>query len=57
MACRTAGNVGCRGGSLILFFPPHFREAAMLKEGVGDHSHERMTVKALPGSSLEVAEA
>ena len=29
----------------------------MLEEGVGDHSHERMTVKALPGSSLEVIEA
>jgi hypothetical protein len=29
----------------------------MLKEGVGDHSHERMTVKAWPRSSLEVIEA
>ena len=29
----------------------------MLEERVGDHSHERMTVKALPGSSLEVIEA
>ena len=29
----------------------------MLEEGVGDHRHERMTVKALPGSSLEVIEA
>ena len=28
----------------------------MLEEGVGDHRHERMTVKALPGSSLEVIE-
>ena len=26
----------------------------MLEEGVSDHRHERMTVKALPGSSLEV---
>ena len=26
----------------------------MLEEGVRDHRHERMTVKALPGSSLEV---
>ena len=26
----------------------------MLEEGVSDHGHERMTVKALPGSSLEV---
>jgi len=28
----------------------------MLEEGVCDHRHERMTVKALPGSSLEVIE-
>src|SRR5215510_581542 len=29
-------------------------EPAMLEEGVSDHRHKRMTVKALPGSSLEV---
>ena len=29
----------------------------MLKKGVSDHRHERMTVKALPGSSLEVIQA
>ncbi len=29
----------------------------MLEEGVGDHCHERVTVKALPGSPLEVVEA
>ena len=29
----------------------------MLEEGVGDHRHERVTMKALPGSSLEVVEA
>ena len=28
----------------------------MLEEGVRDHRHERMTMKALPGSSLEVIE-
>jgi hypothetical protein len=26
----------------------------MLEECVSDHSHERMTMKSLPGSSLEV---
>ena len=26
----------------------------MLQEGVSDHRHQRMTVKAVPGSSLEV---
>ena len=29
----------------------------MLEEGVGDHRHERMAMKALPGSALEVIEA
>ena len=29
----------------------------MLEEGVSDHRHKRMTVKALPGSSLEVVKA
>jgi len=28
----------------------------MLEEGISDHGHERMTVKALPGSSFEVVE-
>ena len=28
----------------------------MLEEGICDHRHERMTVKTLPGSSLEVIE-
>ena len=28
----------------------------MLEEGVGDHRHERVTVKAWPRSSLEVIE-
>jgi hypothetical protein len=29
----------------------------MLEEGVSDHCHERMTMKTLPGPSLEVVEA
>ena len=29
----------------------------MLEEGVSDHCHERVTMKTLPGSSLEVIEA
>src|SRR3979409_236002 len=56
MAWRTAGKVGWGGGPLILFFPPCSCKAAMLEEGVRDHRHERMAVKALPGSSLEVIE-
>ena len=56
MAWRTAGNVGCGGGPLILFFPPCCFEPAILEESVGDHRHERMTMQALPGLSLEVIE-
>ena len=29
----------------------------MLREGVDDHRHQRVPVKALPGSALEVIEA
>ena len=29
----------------------------MLEEGVSDHCHERVTMKTLPGSSLEVIKA
>jgi hypothetical protein len=57
MAWRTAGSVGFGGGPLILFFPSCGFEPAMLEEGIGDHRHERMPVKALPGSALEVIEA
>src|SRR5437899_13024186 len=56
MAWRTAGNVGRGGGPLILFFPPCCFKPAILEESLGDHRHERMTVKALPGSALEVIE-
>ena len=31
-------------------------EPAILKEGVGDHCHERMPMQALPGSALKVIE-
>jgi hypothetical protein len=55
MAWRTAINVGRGGGPLILF-PACCLEPAILEESVGDHRHERMTVKALPGSALEVIE-
>ena len=40
-----------------LFFSHPACEATMLEEGVGDHRHQGMTVKALPGSALEVVEA
>jgi hypothetical protein len=29
----------------------------MLEEGVSDHGHERVAMKAMPGPSLEVVEA
>src|ERR1700731_2741870 len=57
MAWRTAGKVGCGGGPLILFFPLRRFEAAVLQESIGDHRHQRMTVKTLPGSSFEMIKA
>jgi hypothetical protein len=39
-----------------LLFPLRGREAAMLKEGVGDHCHKGVTVKSMPGPSFEVIE-
>ena len=54
MAWRTAGKLGWGGGPLILFFPPRLCEATVLQEGVRDHGHECVTMKALPRSSLEV---
>ena len=41
----------------MLFSPARFCKATVLQEGISDHCHECMTVKALPGSSLEVIEA
>jgi hypothetical protein len=39
---------------LILFFQPRLCEATVLQEGVGNQGHQRVTMKALPGSPLEV---
>lgn len=39
------------------FFPSYCFEPAILKGGVGDHRHERVTMQAVPGSALEVVEA
>jgi hypothetical protein len=38
------------------FFPPRVGEAPVLEEGIGDHGHQRMAVKALQGTPLEVIE-
>ena len=46
-----------RRRSVDSFFSPHLGEAAILEEGASDHCQGCMTVKALPGSSLEVVEA
>ena len=41
---------------MILFSPSRFFEATVLQEGEGEHRHECMAVKALPGSPFEVVE-
>jgi hypothetical protein len=47
---------GGRGGGPLIFFPPCCGEATMLEKCISDHRHQRMTVKALPESSLGVIE-
>jgi len=39
---------------IMIYGAPRLCETAMLEECVSDHGHQRMTMKALPGSSLEV---
>ena len=46
-----------RRWTVDFFFPLRCFETAVLEKGVGDHRHERMTVKTLPGSSFEVIKA
>ncbi len=41
----------------MFFSHPCCCEATVLQEGIGDHRHERMAVKTLPGAALEVVEA
>lgn len=51
-----AGMVGCGGGPGTLFFPRRGLEAAELKERVGDHRHQGMSVQADPGSPFEMVQ-
>jgi hypothetical protein len=46
-----------RRWSVDSFFPPRCLKATMLQESEGEHRHERVAVKTLPGSPLEVVEA
>ena len=57
IAFRTAGKLGRGGDPSILCSPPRCGEATMLQEGVGDHRHQGVPVKALPGPPLEVIKA
>ena len=41
---------------MILFSPPRSFEATELEEGEGEHRHERMAMKSLPGSPFKVVE-
>ena len=59
-ARRMAGSVGSGGPfgeRRFLFFPLRHVQTAMLKKGTGDHRHQRVSVEAFPGSTLEVVEA
>ena len=49
--------LGCGGGPPTPFFPPRGGEAAGLKEGVGYHRHQCVSVQPRPRPALEVVEA
>ena len=57
MACLMAGRLGCGGGPPIFFFPTRGLEAAGLKEGIGHHGHQSVSVQPEPRSAFEVVEA
>ena len=48
IACRTASRLGYGGGPGIRFSPSGFLEPEVLKEGVGDHGHQGMTMQRGP---------
>jgi hypothetical protein len=62
MARRTAGRLGEGGGpgsGVRIFPPPHPAvrgKAEVLQVGTGDAAHQRVSVQAGPGPSLEVSE-
>jgi hypothetical protein len=41
----------------LFFSPTRCSESAVLEEREGDHGHQRVAVKAFPGSAFEVVEA
>jgi hypothetical protein len=45
------------GGPSFFFLPAGGGEAKMLEESVGDHGHQRATMKTAPGTAFEVVEA
>lgn len=48
MACLIFGRLGRSGGPAILFLPFGLLEAEGLKEGEGDHGHQRVSMQAFP---------
>jgi len=48
MACLILGRLGCGGSPAILFPPFGLLEAEGLKEGEGDHGHERVPMQPRP---------
>jgi hypothetical protein len=56
-ARRIAGKMGFGGPLAILFSPARLGETATLQVGIGDHCHQGVTMKAMPGAALEMIEA
>jgi hypothetical protein len=56
-ARRIAGKVGCGGPDGVLFSPARLGKTPALQIGVGDHAHQRVAMKTMPGAAFEVIEA
>jgi hypothetical protein len=56
MVWHTAGELGCSGVLVVLFFSPRGGYAAVLENGVDNHRDKGTTVKPLLESLFEVTE-
>ena len=56
-ARRIAGKVGCGGPTAILFPPLASATPAALQVGIGDHRHQGVAMKTLPGAAFQVIKA
>jgi len=52
-----AGRLGCGGGPLGFFPPPHGRKALVLQEAERDQRHQRVPMQAPPRAAFKMVQA